>query len=422
MELFNAIEESIAVVHFGGPILALLSVLVFEVPRYLMSTLAIAMFGWRRERRLDTTVSISVVIPVFNGEGGLASTVLSLRTQSARVQEVIVVDDGSTDGTLGMARVLMDRGLVSQVIHHRQRTGKSAAINHAARFSSGELLAVIDSDTVLEGPDALAMLASAFSESRVAAASGNIRVRNADESLWTAFQGLEYLASITVGRSFLDIFDSVACCSGAFSLFRRNMFLAAGGMSVGPGEDLEITLRLRRLGHDVRFVPAANATTRVPATLARLVRQRLRWDRDAVSIRLFMYGQGARRLSAERLGDTLQRLDFMIFEFYPSVLLPFYIVYVLSLFGGDTLYFLAGLYIYLFGFYALNIAIIVIASGVRLTAFDGLALFGLPVYQGIILRVVRFYAFVTEVFLASSQRDDFVPKRVREALYAHADG
>jgi cellulose synthase/poly-beta-1,6-N-acetylglucosamine synthase-like glycosyltransferase len=243
-------------------------------------------------------------------------------------------------------------------------------------------------------------------------------VRNTGDSLWTAFQGLEYLASITVGRSFLDIFDSVGCCSGAFSMFRLDVFHAVGGMNVGPGEDLEITLRLRRLGFDVHFVAAAEASTCVPATLGRLLRQRLRWDRDAVSIRLFMYRQSLTGLISERRGDTLQQLDFLIFEFYPSLFLPLYAIYVVYLFGGDTLSFLLGLYVYLFLFYALNIVFVVLATRARLRLFDGIALFGLPIYQGIILGTLRFYAFITEVFLSSSHRDDFVPKRVRDALYA----
>jgi len=422
MELVHAIEESIAIVHYGGATLALLSVLVFELPRYLMSTISIGLFGFGRLDLVDRDTPISVIVPVYNGAAGLSNTITSLRGQRANVVEVVVVDDGSQDDTLAIARALQASGQVSNVINHVQRTGKSAAINHAARFAAGKLIVVVDCDTVLESVDAIACLAAAFEDPTVAAASGNITVRNSGDSLWTAFQGLEYLASITVGRSFLDIFDSVACCSGAFSMFQRRAFLSVGGMNVGPGEDLEITLRLRRVGYDVRFVPTAEASTRVPSELGKLVRQRLRWDRDAVSIRLFMYRQTFLGLLAERRGDTLQRLDFMIFEFYPSILLPFYIIYVLYLFGGDTLYFLAGLYVYLFAFYALNIIVIVLATRARLSLFDGLALFGLPVYQGVILRAVRFYAFITEVFFASSQRDDFVPKRVRDALYVGSHG
>ena len=63
--------------------------------------------------------------------------------------------------------------------------------------------------------------------------------------------------SISAGRSVLDIVGAIACLSGACSTYRREIFLQQGGLDVGPGEDLEFTLRLRRLGYLVRFVPNA---------------------------------------------------------------------------------------------------------------------------------------------------------------------
>lgn len=418
--MIGAITDSIAVVILGGPFLAMLSILVFEVPRYLASTFAISLFGKNRRSTPDREVAISVVIPVRNGAGELAGTVLSLRSQSANIREIIVIDDGSSDGTLEVARDLQANGLVDHVIHHLERTGKSAAINHAARFATGELLLNIDSDTLLEGPDAVAELAGAFDDPTVAAASGNILVRNTEESLWTSFQGLEYLASITAGRSFLDIIDSIACCSGAFSMFRREVFLGAGGMNVGPGEDLEITLRLRRLGYRIRFVPQATAATRVPTTLPALARQRLRWDRDAVSTRLFMYGALSRGAPRESMGDVLQRLDFMVFEFYPSLLFLPYCIYVLYYFGPDAGSFFLGIYVVLFGLYVLNLSLVVLFTRHRLSLFDAAALLAMPLYQGLIIRSLRFYAFCTEVMFSASRRDDFVPERVRTALYGKA--
>lgn len=417
MHFLQVIEESIAVVHYGGPVLALLSIFVFELPRYLISTLSIGLFGQKADPAPSSALTISVIVPCFNGANGIVETILSVNRQRGQVIEIIFVDDGSTDQTLAVARRLKHSGLVTRVIHHTLRCGKSPAINHAARFAKGDLMLVIDCDTIIEGEDSIALLAAAFTDPSVAAASGNIRVRNTQDSLWSAFQGLEYLASITAGRSFLDIFDSVGCCSGAFSMFRRDVFLSAGGMNVGPGEDLEITLRLRQLGYSIRFVGAATALTNAPVTLSLLLRQRLRWDRDAVSVRLFMYRLRLPDLFTERRGDTLQRLDFMIFEFYPSVLLPFYIVYVLHHFGDDAMAFLIGVYVYLFIFYAINLVLIVILTRARITLFDGLALFGMPFYQGAILRTARLYAFVTEVFFSSSRQDDFVPERIRNVLY-----
>lgn len=409
--------DSIALMVLGSPLLTLSFFIIFEVPRYFLSALAIGLFWVRRHSAPDHDASISVIIPVLNGAGELTDTVLSLRNQTANIREIIVVNEGSGDGTLEVAGDLLAKGLIDHIINHTQRAGKSAAINHAARFATGELLLNIDADTLLEGPEAVAELAGAFRDRTVGAASGNVIVRNTDESLWTSFQSVEYLMSITAGQSFLGVIDSIACCSGAFSMFRREIFIASGGMNVGPGEDLEMTLRLRRLGYRIRFVPQAAAATRVPATLAGLARQRLRWDRDAVATRLFMYGKRLGGSPSEGLGDVLQRLDFKVFEFYPLLLAPLYFTYVLYYFGEDAFGFVLGVYAALFVLNVLNLSIVILFTPHRLRLFDAAVALAMPLYQGVILRGLRFHAFFSEVMFGVSRRDDFVPLRVRSALY-----
>src|SRR5262245_52906124 len=146
--------------------------------------------------------------------------------------------------------------------------------------------------------------------------------------LWTALQSVEYLMSISAGRSILDVVDAIACLSGACSMYRREVFLRQGGLDVGPGEDLEYSLRLRRLGYLIRFVPEAWAETDGPTNGISLLRQRARWDRDALRIRFMMYGELDFFHRLERLPDTLQRLDFIIFDLVPTLSLPIYLVYI----------------------------------------------------------------------------------------------
>ena len=418
--MFEAVTDSLAVVKLASPLVAFLSVLVFEVPRYLMSTLVVAFVGLRQGITPQTRARISVILPAFNNGACLADTLHSLTGQRATIVDIIIVNEGSSDDTLAIAQDFHRRGIINNILNHKSRTGKSAAINHAARFARGDLLLILDVDTVLSDRDSLAMLAAAFDDQAVAAASGNLMVRNHDQSLWTALQTIEYLSSITAGRSFLDQIDSIACCSGAFSMYRRDVFLSVGGMNVGPGEDLEITLRLRALGYRVRFIADAVALTTVPTRFSRLFRQRLRWDRDALCTRMFMYRQAFKTSYREGLGDTLQRLDFLLFELFPSLFFPFYMIYVISYFGADAPAFFFGLYLYLLGLYTLNLALIVVSTKARLTWFEAAILFLVPFYQGVLMRLVRFYAFVSEIFFNRSRHDDFVPPRVRKALYARA--
>src|SRR4029077_15317987 len=92
-----------------------------------------------------------------------------------------------------------------------------------------------------------------------------------------------------------------------------------GGLDVGPGEDLEYSLRLRRLGHVIRFVPDAWAETAGPTSGISLLRQRARWDRDALRIRFIMYGELSFFHPLERLSDPLQKLDYVMFDLVPSL-------------------------------------------------------------------------------------------------------
>src|SRR5258707_13415158 len=253
------------------------SVLIFDIPRYTLSLLSLALFGVRSrsEAVAATTASVSVIIPTFNGGSGLAPTIASLRRQTLRPFEIIVVDDGSTDQTRVVAERARAVGLVDMVICHGTRCGRSAAINAAARFASGDLILTVDADTVFE-PTAVARVAAVFSDPRVAGASCNIAINNERDSLWTGLQSVEYLMSIRAGRAILDVVDAIACLSGACSMYRRDTFVRQGGLDLGPREGLEHSLRPRRVGHAIRFVPDAWAETDGPTNGISLLRQRAR--------------------------------------------------------------------------------------------------------------------------------------------------
>ena len=112
------------------------SVLIFDIPRYTFSLVSLALFGVRRrnDRGAASNASVSVIIPTFNGGSGLAPTIDSLRQQTLRPLEIIVVDDGSTDETRTVAERSRALGLVDMVICHGTRCGRSAGINAAARL------------------------------------------------------------------------------------------------------------------------------------------------------------------------------------------------------------------------------------------------------------------------------------------------
>jgi len=395
------------------------SVLIFDLPRYTFSLVSLALFGvWRRSDSPPAgNASVSVIIPTFNGASGLGPTIASLHRQTLRAFEIIVVDDGSTDNTRAVAEGARARGLVDMVICHGTRCGRSAAINAAARFAGGDLLLTVDADTVFE-PTAVARLAAAFGDPRVGGASCNIAISNERDSLWTGLQSVEYLMSISAGKSMLDMADAIACLSGACSMYRREIFMGQGGLDVGPGEDLEFSLRLRRLGYRIRFVPEAWAETDGPTSAISLLRQRARWDRDALRIRLMTYGELGFFHRFERLSDTLQRLDFIVFDLVPTLSLPFYLVYIVLLFGAaGAALFLGAVYLLLFWISIFNMALAFVMFNRTLGLFALGASLIFPLYQGVYLKCARLFSYSSEIIFAASRHDDFVPPRVRRALF-----
>ncbi|WP_342737135.1 glycosyltransferase family 2 protein [Bradyrhizobium sp. B117] len=262
----------------------------------------------------------------------------------------------------------------------------------------------------------MARLADAFRDPRVGGASCNIAISNERDSLWTGLQSVEYLMSISAGRSILDVVGAIACLSGACSMYCRETFLRNGGLDVGPGEDLEYSLRLRRLGYLIRFVPDAWAETDGPASGIGLLRQRARWDRDALRIRFMMYGELSFSHPLERLPDTLQRLDFIVFDLVPTLTLPLYLINVVLLFGPRAALFLGAIYVSLLwiSFFNMALAFVMFNRSIGFFALSASLIF--PFYQGVYLKCARFFSYSSEIIFATSRHDDFVPPRVRRAL------
>ncbi|MGZ8995259.1 MAG: glycosyltransferase family 2 protein, partial [Rhodospirillales bacterium] len=257
---------------------------LLDIPRYTFGFLAVlvAEVGGRRRRPALTHLpSISVIIPGHNEAQSIRRCVLSLREQTVRDLEIICVDDGSIDATAEEIYRLRADGLIDVGLVCRIRSGKSSVCNLAIARARGEIIVAVDADCTFDR-DAIEHIVRPLLDPRVGAVSGNIAVRNAEASLVAGVQSAEYLIGISLGKRALDFLNVVACASGAFSAFRRSAVVAIGGMDIGPGEDLDLTLRLRQAGWRIRFAHDAWCLTDVPLTLAAFIRQRLRWERDAL--------------------------------------------------------------------------------------------------------------------------------------------
>ena len=171
------------------------------------------------------------------------------------------------------------------------------------------------------------------------------------------------------------------------------------------------------MGYRVRFVPEAHASVVAPASFSALVRQRSRWDRDTLNIRFNQYRNLDFFRPKEFFSDSFHIIDFMIFEFIPTMVFPIYLAYIFYALGSLALPYLTAIYLVTFSFYFVSLAVAGITRTHTLSLFDLSMTLVFPLYQGVIMKCVRFFSFMREILFRDSQRDDYVPPRIRHALY-----
>lgn len=256
--------------------------------------------------------SISVLIPSYNEEKVLARTLETVIEATYPGKEVIVIDDGSTDRTLQIARRFSRRGV--KVIH-RPNGGKASALNHGLLFARGKVIVIVDADSQV-CKNTLIDLVQPLRDPDVAAVAGNIKVLNRGNWL-TKCQALEYIISINIYRRALDVFGSVTVVPGALGAYRREILV--GGGLYDPDtlvEDFDVTIKALKTGKVVQASSNAISYTEAPQRIVDLVKQRLRWYRGNFQT-LWKHHDAAIN---SRYG-FLQRLSFP-FMFMSMVFLP----------------------------------------------------------------------------------------------------
>ncbi len=217
---------------------------------------------------------VSIVVPAFNEAAGIEQAVRSLAASDYPEFEVVVVDDGSTDGTGD----LVDRmGLPGVRVFREPNRGKAEALNTAMRRAKHDLIAAVDADTVFE-PGTLAALVQPFADEGVGAVAGNTKVGNR-KSLLGLWQHIDYVTGFNLDRRLYDVLGCMPTVPGAVGAFRRDALLAVGGFSSDTlAEDTDVTIALGRAGWKVVYAETARGFTETPASLGGLWRQRYRWS------------------------------------------------------------------------------------------------------------------------------------------------
>ncbi len=265
---------------------------------------------------------VTLLAPAYNEEATCVEAVRSLLTLRYPNYDIIVINDGSKDGTMQRLREAFElvdaprapvaaipTGAVRSVLHSRrypslwvidkENGGKADALNSGLNYCRTPLFCAMDADSLLE-PEALTRIVRAFLEdSTTVAAGGVIRIVNGcrvragiveevrlPDNRLARIQVLEYLRSFLSGRMGWDALDATLIISGAFGMFQRSVVTEVGGYATDTvGEDMELVVRIHRHCREqgrqyrIAFVPDPVAWTECPESLRVLGRQRDRWQR-----------------------------------------------------------------------------------------------------------------------------------------------
>jgi cellulose synthase/poly-beta-1,6-N-acetylglucosamine synthase-like glycosyltransferase len=242
--------------------------------------LVLGLFGflhwWVRPRRRRSPYRgpVSIVVPAHNEERVIGATIEALLRSNHPDIEVIVVDDGSTDGTAERVSAFRDRGVR---LMRQPNAGKAAALGRGFAAAHHPVVVALDADTLFTASTVRRLIAP-FGDARVGAVAGNAKVGN-PVNLVTRLQVLEYVLALNLERRAYAWLGCVAVVPGAVGAWRRTAVMEAGGFSVETlAEDTDLTLSLGRMGYRVEYEPRALAYTETPQSLRGLARQRGRWS------------------------------------------------------------------------------------------------------------------------------------------------
>ncbi len=220
---------------------------------------------------------LTVLVPAYNEASTLADTLRSLAAQTLPPQEVIVIDDCSTDNTSEIAHSF---GVT--VLRPPTNTGsKAGAQNYALDSVRSEFTMAIDADTTL-APDGIAKLMEAMEDPTVSAACGFVLPRHV-RTLWERGRYIEYLFAFSFYKPIQDYYRRPLISSGCFSIYRTEVLRANGGWSTRTmAEDMDLTWSFYQAGHGVRFIPEAVCYPVEPHNFDFMRKQLKRWSHGFV--------------------------------------------------------------------------------------------------------------------------------------------
>jgi len=243
---------------------------------FLVTLLSAPAVASRKRTASTNTPMVAMIVPCYNEEqtvSGTAESLLALDYPKDKLR-IVLVDDGSTDGTASIMDSFAHHENVTVI--HQKNQGKHVALNAGiAAAEDAELIGCLDADSFVDA-SALREMIGGFDDGRVAASTAAMSVHT-PRTILERMQNAEYIMGIAC-RHILAAVNGIYVTPGPFSLYRRDVVVELGGFRNGHNtEDMEMALRIQKAGYAIESAPLARVFTKAPRTVPALVKQRTRW-------------------------------------------------------------------------------------------------------------------------------------------------
>ncbi len=325
---------------------------------------------------------ISILIPAFNEEKVIGRTIESALEIDYPKKEVIIIDDGSTDKTLLIAK-RFQRDNVK--VLHKENSGKATALNYGINFAKGEIVTILDADTIA-GKNSLKEIVKVFENAPDAGGvAGNVKVRNKTNWL-TWCQALEYVSGLQIARRAFDMFGAITIVPGAMGAFKTKILKDTGGYDKDTiVEDFDATIKVLKSGKIIRGTTKSLAYTEAPEKIKEFVKQRNRWYRGNLQV-IFKHKNA---ITNPRYG-FLQKVAFpyMIMSMMILPITGFFMLgsLILSIIEGDVFFVLSSMTFFIILQYLLvTLAVRIEREDPRLILYAIFFMFGFKQIQDALL-------------------------------------
>ena len=287
--MFVAFSQLSEIYRYGDSIvkISIMFILVFSliiISRYflllLLSMLNLIKHAkYPKQRDTSHSKMVSIIVPCYNEELVLLSSLKSLMDQTYKNYEILVIDDGSNDKTYKIAKSMefteQNKRLVA---YTKSNSGKANSLNFGIEKAKGELILTVDADSKLSSTS-VELMVEYFNDPRVGAVAGSVYVTN-QNTLWSKLQALEYIQGLNLVRNGQAYLKLVNIIPGPIGMFRKSAILEVGGYQTDTfAEDCELTLNLINQKYKIDYEIDAVSYTEAPEELTDLLKQRYRWTR-----------------------------------------------------------------------------------------------------------------------------------------------